>query len=90
MTAVDRGLVPTFAEAERAARVVAEAGAGSVLLFGSVARGDAHPYSDIDLLVIYDDLDYGHRQALTAELEGLAEAEVGRSGGIRSRGCRSG
>lgn len=30
---------------------------GSVLLFGSWARGDAHPESDIDLLVILDQVD---------------------------------
>ncbi len=66
-----------MSEAERAAKVVAGAGAGSVLLFGSVARGEAHPQSDIDLMVIYDDLDYARRQDLTRELEGLARAEVG-------------
>lgn len=30
---------------------------GSVLLFGSWARGDAHPESDIDLLVVLDQVD---------------------------------
>ena len=65
-----------MAEAERAARVVADAGAGRVLLFGSVARGEAHLHSDIDLMVIYDNLDYAVRQDLTMELERLARAEV--------------
>ena len=77
MTVVDTGFVPTLAEAERAAKVVASAGAGSVLVFGSVARGEAHRHSDIDLMVIFDDLDYAHRQDLTIRLEGLARAEVG-------------
>ena len=69
--------VPTLAEAERAAKVVADAGAASVLLFGSVARGEAHRHSDIDLMVIYDNLDYAVREDLAVELERLAGAEVG-------------
>ena len=77
MGLVDTGFVPTLADAERAAKAVTGEGAGTVLLFGSVARGDAHPHSDIDLMVILDDLDYGVRQDLTAELEGLARLEVG-------------
>ncbi len=68
---------PTLAAAERAARVVAGAGAGRVLLFGSVARGDARYHSDIDLMVIFDDLDYARRQDLAMQLERLARAEVG-------------
>ena len=77
MRIVDSTVVPTLAEAERAAKVVAGAGAGSVLVFGSVVRGEAHRNSDIDLMVIYDDLDYAVRQDLTMELESLARAEVG-------------
>ncbi len=77
MRIVDSTVVPTLAEAERAAKVVAGAGAGSVLVFGSVVRGEAHRHSDIDLMVIYDDLDYAVRQDLTMELESLARAEVG-------------
>ena len=77
MVVVNSTLIPTLAEAERAAKVVADAGAGRVLLFGSVATGDAHRHSDIDLMVIYDDLDYAVRQDLTMELERLAGSEVG-------------
>lgn len=77
MGVVDPSFVPTLAEAERAAKVVAGAGAGRVLLFGSVARGEAHRHSDIDLMVIFDDFDYARRQDLTVELERLAGAEVG-------------
>lgn len=77
MGVVETGSEPTLAEAERAAKVVAGQGAGRVLLFGSVARGEAHPHSDIDLMVIFDDLDYTRRQDLTMELEHLAHAEVG-------------
>ena len=75
MGVVDPRFVPTLAEAERAAKVVA--GAGRVLLFGSVARGEAHYHSDIDLLVIFDNLDYAARRDIARELEGLARAEVG-------------
>lgn len=32
-----------------------------VILFGSVARGDDGPDSDIDLMVVLDSLDYGQR-----------------------------
>ncbi|MCQ3802691.1 MAG: nucleotidyltransferase domain-containing protein [Acidimicrobiia bacterium] len=71
------GSVPTLAAAERAAKVVAGAGAGRVLLFGSVARGEARRHSDIDLMVIFDDVDYTRRQDLTMELERLARDEVG-------------
>ena len=77
MGVIDPSFVPTMAKAERAAKVMASAGAGRVLLFGSVARGEAHPHSDIDLMVIFDDLDYPRRQDLTMELERLARAEVG-------------
>jgi predicted nucleotidyltransferase len=77
MVGVDTTLVPSLTEAERAAKVMAGEGAGMVLLFGSVARGDAHCHSDIDLMVIFDDVDYSTREDLTRRLEGLAEAEVG-------------
>lgn len=77
MGMVGSTFVPTLAEAERAAKVVAGAGAGRVLLFGSVARGEADCHSDIDLMVIFDDLDYARRQDLARELERLARSEVG-------------
>lgn len=69
-------LVPTMTDAERVARVVARAGAGGVVLFGSVARDEAHRRSDIDLLVIYDDVDYSTRDKLTAQLSHLARSAV--------------
>ena len=53
--------VPGLADAERAAAVLADAGVGQVVLFGSVARGEATERSDIDLMAIYDDLDYSQR-----------------------------
>ena len=44
-------LVPTVGDARRVAEVLP----GSVLLFGSVARGDATPGSDINVVVVLDD-----------------------------------
>ena len=70
-------VVPGRADAERAASVLAEAGVGRVVLFGSVARGEATPCSDIDLMAIYDDLDYRERWAKRRELERLAEQVSG-------------
>ena len=53
---------PVRADAERAAAALAEAGAGRVVLFGSVARGEADEHSDIDLMAVFDDLDYERRR----------------------------
>ena len=41
--------------------MLAEGGAGQVVLFGSLARGQADDRSDIDLIAIYDDIDYRRR-----------------------------
>lgn len=70
---------PTRADAERAAEELAAAGAGQVLLFGSLARGDADPRSDIDLVAIFDDLDYSQRWNLKCELSSRAGAVAGHS-----------
>ena len=54
------------------------AGAGRVLLFGSVARGDAGDGSDIDLVAIFDDLgEYGGRARRRCALEAKAAAAAG-------------
>ena len=68
---------PSQADAERAARPLIDAGVGQVLLFGSVARGEASADSDIDLVAIFADLDYSERAARRRELEAAAEAHVG-------------
>ena len=68
---------PRRADAERAAVALAAAGVGRVVLFGSVARGDAGERSDIDLMAIYDDLDYGERWERRCELAGLAGRAAG-------------
>ena len=69
--------VPCRADAERAAAALADAGVSRVVLFGSVARGDATERSDIDLAAIYDDLDYGTRSERVEELSSLASAAAG-------------
>lgn len=66
-----------MADAQRAADVLAEAGVAQVLLFGSLARGEATEQSDIDLVAVFDDLDYSERAALRAELKELARTAAG-------------
>lgn len=70
---------PTIADARRAADEILVAGAGTVLLFGSLARGEATPDSDIDLVAIFDDLgDYSTRSKHRCALEAKARAATGR------------
>ena len=59
-------------DARRAAEALAEAGVAQVLLFGSLARGEATERSDIDLVAMFDDLDYAQRRDRRAELTDLA------------------
>lgn len=68
---------PSMEDAERAAEAIAVEGVSAVLVYGSVARGEAGPDSDIDLLAIYDDLDYSTRRERSAELRELAGAATG-------------
>lgn len=46
-------------------------------MFGSVARGEATEGSDVDLVAIYDDLDYGERHGRRCGLEARASAAAG-------------
>ena len=69
--------VPTVADARRAAEVLTSAGARRVLLYGSVACGEAVDGSDIDLVAIYDDIDYAARAPLACRLEAAASAAAG-------------
>ncbi len=69
---------PSIRDAERAAEALAEAGVPVVLLHGSVARGDQHPDSDIDMVAVLDDLDYTDRWRRRSELEALASEAAGR------------
>ena len=68
---------PTIDDARTAGRVLTDAGAREVMVFGSVARGQAVAYSDIDLVVVLDDLDYCSRRNTAHALEDLAAAAVG-------------
>ena len=68
---------PTVADAAVAAEALIAAGAEDVLLFGSVARGDADESSDIDLVALFADIDYGSRRDLVGRLEVAAREVVG-------------
>ncbi|MDE0134489.1 MAG: nucleotidyltransferase domain-containing protein [Acidimicrobiaceae bacterium] len=68
---------PDLAAARRAAGELVAAGAGKVLLFGSLARGEATERSDIDLVAIYDDLDYAERGKRRCALEARGAAAAG-------------
>ena len=72
-----RGHQACRAGTERAAAALADAGVARVVLFGSVARGEALDGSDIDLMAIYDDLDYSQRRAKEVELVSTAGAASG-------------
>ena len=49
-----------MADAKAAGRALTDAGAREVMVFGSVARGDAGPHSDIDLVAVFDDVGLPH------------------------------
>ena len=79
MEAVGEAAAPTVDDARRAGRALTDAGAREVMVFGSVTKGEARPYSDIDLVVVLDDLDYRNRRDTAHALEDLAAGAVGRS-----------
>lgn len=70
---------------ERFAPRLREIGASEAILWGSYARGDAHPGSDVDLIVVVDtDLDRYDRYVkyawpLVSALDGLLPEEPNRS-----------
>ena len=47
-------------------------------MFGSLARGEERAYSDIDLVAVFDDLDYRDRWRIETELKKAASAAAGR------------
>ena len=65
---MDTGIAEHAPPSIRDARRAAEMLPGSVRLFGSVARGETTASSDIDLLVILDDVDYGQVSSIAREL----------------------
>lgn len=62
---------PTLAQAQVAADVLREQGASGVLLFGSVVNGNARAGSDLDLMAVFDDIDYDERLPRTWRLRAL-------------------
>ena len=75
--ALDVGMAPDMHAAQRAAEACGGAGVARVLLYGSVARGSRHRTSDIDLVAIFDDLDYAERPRKRSRLERLATEACG-------------
>lgn len=75
---VEETAAPTLSDAKRAGAQLVKAGASRVLLFGSVANGEARLRSDIDLVAIFDDIDYRDRLAMQLSLQAAAEDAAGR------------
>ena len=73
----DTLIVPARAHAEAAADILVAEGAALVLLHGSVARGTSHAASDVDLVAVFDNIDYTERLPLRWRLEAMCEAAVG-------------
>ena len=73
----DALVVPTFEHARAAADVLAGEGVSAVLLFGSVAAGTAAAGSDIDLVAVFDDIDYAERFPRRWRLEARCAAAAG-------------
>ena len=69
---------PTLGDARRAGEQLVKAGAARVLLFGSVVHGEARLGSDIDLVAIFDDIDYRERLAIQLNLQAAAAKAVDR------------
>lgn len=69
--------VPTRENADTAAAVLAGEGAATVLLHGSVATGTARAGSDIDLVAVFDDIDYAERYPRRWRLEAKCSAAAG-------------
>ena len=72
-----RRAAPSLADARRAASALVTLGVGRVVLFGSVARGEATERSDIDLVAIYDEIDYSNRGHIADRLTTAAAAAAG-------------
>lgn len=69
---------PDLAAAYRAADELVGVGVGTVLLFGSLARGDTAAPGDIDLVAIFDDLgDYRDRHERRSDLQRRARSVSG-------------
>ena len=81
---VARPGAPTLDDAHRAAEALSEFDPGLVLLHGSVADGTAGADSDLDLVVVFDDLgDYSRRPLLWRRSIEAAESAIGRPVDVR-------
>ncbi|MYJ13460.1 MAG: hypothetical protein F4078_03965 [Acidimicrobiia bacterium] len=67
---------PLMADARRAGEALLGEGVAEVLVYGSVARGDADERSDIDLVAVFADVNYAERRTVRARLEAAAGAAV--------------
>ena len=75
---------PTLDDARRAADALSWLDPGMVLLYGSVADGTADAGSDVDLMVVIDDLgDYSQRPLLRHRAIKAAESAIGRPVDVR-------
>lgn len=73
----DALVVPTLEHAMAASELLAAEGASTVLLFGSLAEGTARAGSDIDLVAVFDDIDYDERYPRRWVLEARCSAAAG-------------
>ncbi|WP_419840316.1 nucleotidyltransferase domain-containing protein [Candidatus Poriferisodalis sp.] len=73
----DTLVVPTIGQARAAADALAEEGVSAVLLYGSVAAGTAREGSDIDVVAVFDDIDYAERYPRRWRLEAKCAAAAG-------------
>ena len=70
-------LGPTLDGARRAAGALVAAGVREVWLYGSLARGEQRRGSDIDLVAVFDDMDYRTRRRVAEDLRRAAEDACG-------------
>ena len=75
---LERLEAPTLRDARAAADALVAEGVCEVWLYGSVARGEMHRGSDIDLLAVFNDLDYRKRWRVARRLQGAAVDACGR------------
>ena len=76
---LERPEAPTVDDARSAAEALVAEGVSEVWLYGSVARGEAHYGSDIDLVAVFDDLDYRKRWGVVRRLQRVAVGACGRA-----------
>ena len=76
---------PTLDDAREAAAVLEKAlDPAEVLLFGSVARGTQNPDSDLDLILVFDDLgDYSTRRDIAGQASDAVRAATGLISDVR-------